>query len=135
MREPRMPVPVTMLVLGAMTLVQSSPAHAVAAQQPTPASPPTVTVTEARPGLLRLASIAPQVAERTALAAVPDGRIASGRIEEVGRRRRLVYDFRIEAGATQHDVRVDAVTGKVIADRTAAKPPSRSVPQALGGVR
>jgi uncharacterized membrane protein YkoI len=93
----------------------------LAAAQGTPA----VKVTEDKPGLLKRAKIAPDSATRLALAAVPNGKVRSGEIEE--EQGKLIYSFDIKvpgkSGITE--VHIDPTTGAVLGqerERDAPKP-------------
>jgi len=70
---------------------------------------------EVQEELLARATVAPEQAQRTALAAVPGGRIVESEIEEENGR--LVYSFELEVQGRdgEVEVEVDAMTGAVLA--------------------
>jgi len=117
------------LVLGTPVMAQQKAATpkptAMAKQQ---AAAPTVPVTEARPGLQQMAKITPQAAEATALASVKNGKITSARIMQEPDSS-LVYDFKITAAGKEHDVQVNANTGKRV---SAMSPKKTSHPASTG---
>ena len=101
------------LVLGMPLAAQqksTATAKPAAPRQHAVASAP-VPVQEARPGLQQMAKVTPETAEATALASVKNGKITTARIMQE-QDSSLVYDFQIMAGGKQHDVRVNATTGK-----------------------
>ena len=73
------------------------------------------TVTEEKPGLLKLAKITAEAATTAALARVPNGKVEKAEIEEeMGK---LIYSFDIKVAGKSgiEEVAVDAMTGKVLA--------------------
>jgi len=88
----------------------------------------TVPVQEARPGLQQMAKVTPEAAEATALASVKNGKITSARIVQE-QDSTLVYDFKITGAGKEHDVQVNAVTGK----RVSAMAPKRAGKKATTG--
>ena len=99
---PRVMIPVSIMLLAA------APAFATAQASPA------VKVTEDKPGLLKRAKITPDSATRLALAAVPNGKVRSGEIEE--EKGKLIYSFDIKvpgkSGITE--VHIDPATGAVL---------------------
>ena len=73
------------------------------------------TVTEEKPGLLKLAKITAEAATTAALARVPNGKVEKAEIEE--EKGKLIYSFDIKVAGKSgiEEVAVDAMTGKVLA--------------------
>lgn len=78
--------------------------------------PPMHKVKEAQPGLLKQAKITAAVAEQTALASVPGGKVTSREIER--QKGVLVYAFHVKTeGQEGHqEVTVDATNGTVVSN-------------------
>lgn len=104
---------------------------AAAAQNPTTApkqtnanlathKPPVHKVREAQPGLLKQAKISATVAEETALAAVPGGKVTAREIER--RKGALVYAFHVRTDGQEgyQAVTVDATNGTVLSNEHAS---------------
>jgi uncharacterized membrane protein YkoI len=72
-----------------------------------------ITVTEATPGLLKRAKIAPAVAMATAQAKVPAGKLDAGEIEEEDGKLVYAFELKIPGKTGIEEVIVDALTGKV----------------------
>lgn len=101
---------------------------APAAKAPAPAQP-LVTVTEAKPGLLKEAKVQPAAAQKTALGHVPNATITKAEIEQQGKKLIYSYDMTVPGKSGVTEVHVDANTGKVLSTKhekekseTAAKP-------------
>ena len=75
---------------------------------------PTVNVTEDKPGLLKRAKIAPDSATRLALAAVPNGKVRSGEIEEEKGKPIYSFDIKVPGKAGITEVHIDPATGAVL---------------------
>ena len=73
-----------------------------------------VKVTEDKPGLLTRAKISPDSATKLALAAVPNGKVRSGEIEE--EKGKLIYSFDITVPGKRgvEEIHVDPATGAVL---------------------
>jgi len=71
-------------------------------------------ITEDKPGLLKLAKVAPADAQKTAQAKFPAGTILSGEIER--ERGKLIYSFDIQLKGVKgvEEVNVDAMTGAIV---------------------
>jgi uncharacterized membrane protein YkoI len=93
---------------------QSTAAVPDAATAATAASTTPVAITEDKPGLFAKATVQPEQARATALAAVPGGTVTKGELEEEDGA--LIYSFDIavpgKAGITE--IHVDAKTGAVV---------------------
>ena len=90
-------------------------AIALALAAATSAAAQGTTVTEEKPGLLKLAKITAEAATTAALARVPNGKVEKAEIEEeMGK---LIYSFDIKVAGKSgiEEVAVDAMTGKVLA--------------------
>ena len=90
-------------------------AIALALAAATSAAAQGTTVTEEKPGLLKLAKITTEAATTAALARVPNGKVEKAEIEEeMGK---LIYSFDIKVAGKSgiEEVAVDAMTGKVLA--------------------
>ena len=71
-------------------------------------------VSEAYPGLLRLATVSPEAAVQTALGKVKRGQFLSAAIENRGRH--LVYVIRIDERHDTRELLVDAETDRVLSN-------------------
>lgn len=94
---------------------QSAPSQTgthAATQPGTPAAMPQVK--EAKPGLLRQATVTPDAATRTALARVPNGRVQDAEIEEEHGKLVYSYDLKVPGKSGIDEVLVDAKTGAVV---------------------
>ena len=71
-------------------------------------------MTEAKPGLLKMATVTPAAATASALAKVPNGKIQAAEIEE--EKGKLIYSFDIKVAGKKgiEEVAVDAKTGAVL---------------------
>ena len=88
-----------------------------------------VTVSEAKPGLLKEAKVQPAAAQKTALGHVPNATITKAEIEQEGKKLIYSYDMTVPGKSGVTEVHVDANTGKVLSTKhekekstTAAKP-------------
>ena len=90
-------------------------AIALALAAATSAAAQGTTVTEEKPGLLKLAKITAEAATTAALARVPNGKVEKAEIEE--EKGKLIYSFDIKVAGKSgiEEVAVDAMTGKVLA--------------------
>lgn len=70
-----------------------------------------VVVKEEKPGLLKKATIKPEVATATALAKVPGGKIQSAEIEEEDGKLIYSFDIKVAGKSGIEEVAVDAKTG------------------------
>lgn len=110
------------------------PAPKAAATTTAQAKPAGLKVREAKPGLLKQATITPEAAEQSAIALVPGGKATSATIEEMNGA--LTYVFTVHGAgkmAISH-VTVDAKTGAAAIE--AAKPkaaPKTPAPKKSGG--
>lgn len=86
-----------------------------------------VKVTEDKPGLLKRAKIAPDSATKLALAAVPNGKVKSGEIEEEDGK--LIYSFDITVPGKRgiEEIHIDPATGAVVG-REHEEPTSKAPP-------
>ena len=73
-----------------------------------------ITVKEEKPGLLKLAKIAPEAATATALAKVPGGKLEKGEIEKEKGKLIYSFDIKVDGKSGIEEVAVDAMTGKVL---------------------
>ena len=89
-------------------------AIALALAAATSAAAQGTTVTEEKPGLLKLAKITAEAATTAALARVPNGKVEKAEIEE--EKGKLIYSFDIKVAGKSgiEEVAVDAMTGKVL---------------------
>ena len=73
-----------------------------------------VKVTEDKPGLLKRAKITPDSATKVAAAAVPNGKVTKGEIEE--EKGKLIYSFDIKVPGKKgiEEIHVDPATGAVV---------------------
>ena len=94
-------------------LVAVSAAHAQAASAAT-AQPATPQVKEAKPGLLRKATITPDAATQTAMQQVPKGEIREAEIEQEHGKLVYSYDIKVPGKSGIDEVLVDAKTGAVV---------------------
>lgn len=88
-----------------------------------------VTVTEAKPGLLKEAKVQPAEAQKAALGHVPNATVTKAEIENEGKKLIYSYDLTVPGKPGITEVHVDANTGKVLSTKhetpkteTAAKP-------------
>ena len=95
-----------------------------------------VKVTEDKPGLLTRAKISPDSATKLALAAVPNGKVRSGEIEE--EKGKLIYSFDITVPGKRgiEEIHIDPATGAVLGRehenptaKTAAPTPKTAHPE------
>jgi hypothetical protein len=94
-----------------------------------------VTVTEAKPGLLKEAKVQPAEAQKAALGHVPNGTVTKAEIENEGKKLIYSYDITVPGKSGITEVHVDANTGKVLSTKheapkseTAAKPATAATP-------
>ena len=73
-----------------------------------------VTVTEDKPGMLKLAKITPAAATATALARVPNGKVKSANIEMEKKKLIYSFDIKVDGKSGIEEVAVDALTGVVL---------------------
>jgi uncharacterized membrane protein YkoI len=87
-------------------------APSLAIAQGAPASP--IKVSENKPGLLKRAKVSPDSATKLAAAAVPNGRVTSGEIEE--EKGKLIYSFDIKVPGKRgiEEIHIDPATGGVV---------------------
>jgi hypothetical protein len=94
-----------------------------------------VTVTEAKPGLLKEAKVQPAEAQKAALGHVPNATVSKAEIENEGKKLIYSYDLTVPGKPGITEVHVDANTGKVLSTKhetpkteTAAKPATPATP-------
>jgi Zn-dependent metalloprotease len=94
-----------------------------------------VTVTEAKPGLLKEARVQPAEAQKAALGHVPNATVTKAEIENEGKKLIYSYDLTVPGKPGITEVHVDANTGKVLSTKhemskteTAAKPMTAATP-------
>jgi uncharacterized membrane protein YkoI len=77
-------------------------------------APKPVKVTEDKPGLLKRAKISADSATKLAVAAVPNGRVTKGEIEE--EKGKLIYSFDIKVPGKGgiEEIHIDPATGAVV---------------------
>ena len=85
-----------------------------AANAQTAAQPATPQVKEAKPGLLKQATITPDAATRTAMQKVPNGQIQEAEIEQEHGKLVYSYDVKVPGKSGIDEVLVDAKTGAVV---------------------
>lgn len=90
-------------------------AHAQAAKS-------TVKVTEDKPGLLKRAKLSPDSASALAMAAVPNGKVTKGEIEEEGGKLIYSFDLKVPGKRGIVEVHIDPVTGAVVGRENEADP-------------
>ena len=73
-------------------------------------------IKEVQAGLLAQATISPEQARETALAAVPGGTIVDAEIEEEDGRLIYAFDIKVAGQRGTHDVEIDARTGALLQD-------------------
>ncbi|HUQ80486.1 MAG TPA: PepSY domain-containing protein [Gemmatimonadaceae bacterium] len=75
---------------------------------------PTVKIAEDKPGLLKRARVSGDSAIKLAMAAVPNGRVVKGEIEE--EKGRLIYSFDIKVAGKKgiEEIHIDPATGAVL---------------------
>ncbi len=88
-----------------------------------------VKVTEEKPGLLKRAKISPDSATKLALAAVPNGKVKAGEIEE--EKGKLIYSFDITVPGKRgiEEIHIDPATGAVLGrehENPASNPPAKT---------
>jgi hypothetical protein len=110
-------------------------AAAVLLALPAAAHAQAVTVTEAKPGLLKEAKVQPAEAQKAALGHVPNSTVSKAEIENEGKKLIYSYDLTVPGKAGITEVHVDANTGKVLSTKhetpktaTAAKPATAATP-------
>jgi hypothetical protein len=110
-------------------------AAAVLLALPAAAHAQAVTVTEAKPGLLKEAKVQPAEAQKAALGHVPNATVTKAEIENEGKKLIYSYDLTVPGKPGITEVHVDANTGKVLSTKhetpkteTAAKPMTAATP-------
>lgn len=110
-------------------------AAAVLLALPAAAHAQAVTVTEAKPGLLKEAKVQPAEAQKAALGHVPNATVSKAEIENEGKKLIYSYDLTVPGKPGITEVHVDANTGKVLSTKhetpktqTAAKPATATTP-------
>ncbi len=73
-----------------------------------------VTITEDTPGLLAKATVQPEQARATALAAVPGGTVTKGELEEEGGALIYSFDLTVPGKTGITEIHIDAKTGAVV---------------------
>jgi len=95
------------------------------------AAPSKVKVTEDKPGLLKRAKIAPDSATKLALAAVPNGKVVAGEIEEEDGKLIYSFDITVAGKAGVEEIHIDPATGAVVG-REHENPPAKTTPSKPG---
>jgi uncharacterized membrane protein YkoI len=93
----------------ALALSALLPAVAVAQASTKP-----VKVTEDKPGLLKRAKISPDSATKLATAAVPNGRVTAGEIEEEDGKLIYSFDLKVPGKSGIEEIHIDPATGAVV---------------------
>jgi len=99
------------LIAGGATSARAQATSHTGAPPATSAAPQ---VKEARPGLLRQATVTPEAATRTALTRVPNGRVQEAEIEEEHGKLVYSYDVKVPGKSGIDEVLVDAKTGAIV---------------------
>jgi uncharacterized membrane protein YkoI len=91
-------------------LALSALVPAIALAQGTPSA---VKVTEDKPGLLKRAKISPDSATKLATAAVPNGKVTAGEIEEEDGKLIYSFDLKVLGKSGIEEIHIDPATGAV----------------------